>query len=88
VSGATYIILGITGLAGAWWLFGRKSYFVALKGGGYDYFDDLGAARSYARSHGGSKLYQIPAGSEFDAKSAVRMTPNRSKRKRRSRRAL
>jgi hypothetical protein len=86
VSAATYIILGITGLAGAWWLFGRKSYFVEVKGGRYEYFDDLGAARDYARSHSGAKLYQIPAGGEFDERSAVRMTPNSRKRRRRTRR--
>ncbi len=78
---STVILLGITGLAGAWWLFGRKSYFVELKGPGYEYFDDLGEARSFARSHSGSKLYQIRAGGEFDKDTAIQMTPNRKKRK-------
>ncbi len=83
MTASTWIILGITGIAGAWWLFGREDYFVRLPGGSYEYFGDLAEARAFARKHSGAKLYQIPKGGEFDEKRALRLTPNRRKRKRR-----
>lgn len=81
MSTATWVLaLGALG-AGAWWLFGRKSYFVQLSGGGYEYFNDLEEARRYAKGRRGT-LYEIPAGSEFDERSARKLTPNRSRRRR------
>lgn len=83
----TVLLIGAAAVAG-WWMFLRKSYFVERHGTHpYEYFDDLGAARAYSRKTGGA-LYEIAAGSEFDDKSAVRMTPNRSRaRSRKQRRA-
>lgn len=88
---STILILGALGGA-AYWMFGRgESYFVELPGSqrddlgrSYEYFGDLGEARSYAREYKGA-LYQLPSGSEFDAKTARRLTPNARKKKRRSR---
>lgn len=80
---STLLLIGITGAAATWWLFCRSDYFVQLSGGSYEYFGDPEEARSFARSHSGAQLYQIPKGSEFDVAHAVRMTPNRSKKRRR-----
>jgi hypothetical protein len=83
-TGTVVMLLGALGLAG--WLFLRKDYFVARSGGHpYEYFNDLDSARTYSKKTGGA-LYEIPAGSEFDEKSALRvMTPNRFRRRKRSR---
>ena len=69
-------------MVGAWWLLLRKDYFVQVSGGRYEYFGDLSEARSYAKREHGT-LYEIPAGSEFSEKSAKRLTPNRSRKRRR-----
>ncbi len=88
MSTATWVIL-LGGLgAGAWWLFGRKDYFVQLSGGRHEYFSDSDAALDYAQKHRGT-AYEIPAGSEFDERTArklARFTPNRSRRRKTRRR--
>lgn len=81
----TVVFLGAAAALGAWWLLGRKSYFVQRSGKHpYEYFSDLGQARAYAKAGGGA-LYEIHT-EEFDERTARRMTPNRSKKSRRKKR--
>lgn len=82
----TVVFLGAAVALGAWWFLvpPYKGYFVARSGSHpYEYFDDLGPARAYAKA-GGGKLYEIHS-REFDEKTAKRMTPNRSRKKKRRR---
>lgn len=85
----TIVVLGAAVGLGAWWLLGQKSYYVGRSGSHpYEYFSDLGEAKTYARKTGG-ELYELSGyGTEFNGPSSGRrLTPNRSKRTKRRRRS-
>lgn len=80
----TVVFLGAAVALGAWWFLKSDGYYVERSGSHpYEYFADLGQARAYAKA-GGGRLYELHS-REFDEKTARRMTPNRSKKKRRRR---
>lgn len=84
----TIVVFGAAVGLGAWWLMSRKSYFVERSGSHeYEYFSDLGEAKTYARKTGGA-LYELSGGGEYHGPSSGRrLTPNRSKRTKRRRRS-